>query len=387
MFKNLLHKNFMVLLAIAMGGGTISAQTKQDDTSTKVNFRYSQNPKSKAKTQTADQKKASESSSDKDNTGNTETPENAQAVAEKQPESKPEREKSPETQVELQANSKEKPAEVVEKSIDDSRSIASKTMEIAKRASKAAISPTEVYKVGVGDVLFINLQNAPSGTTNYFTVLNDGTIDFPIVTGSVPVQGLTTSEIEEFLQANIKIVENPKVAVRIREHASHSISVLGLVEKPGVKLLQREAVPLFVVRAEAIVKSNANRVIIRRTNSTTEKFDLNSESYESVLIFPGDIIEFVNFIDPLPILKVPQFYYIGGNIRTIGQKDFYAGLTLSQAILASGGLKKGKDILVVVRRKNTEGLLESKVYDLNQIKDGKIPDPTLEAGDTIEVGS
>jgi len=236
-------------------------------------------------------------------------------------------------------------------------------------------------------VLFISLQNAPSGSTTYFTVLNDGTIDFPLAGEMVSVQGLMTGEIEDYLREKIKVVENPQVTVRVREHASHTITVIGLVEKPGEKFLQREAVPLFVVRAEALVKPTANRVTIRRANSVTETFDLSLASYEDILVFPGDIVEFSNFVEPKTLTQIPQFYYIGGNIRTVGQKDFYQGITLTQAILASGGLNKSRVKTVIVRRKNLEGLLEATVYNLIEIKDGKIPDPMLEAGDTIEVGN
>lgn len=360
------YRKFVLALIVLVAAIDGLSQTPEE-TPKKVNFRYSQNPKSKAK---KEEKKP-------ESTAETELVKSESVSVEQKTQTE-----VPKTEV--NTNAIEVPATKAE---FEPGSIASKTMEIAKRSSKAAASPTEIYKVGAGDVLFISLQNAPSGSATYFTVLNDGTIDYPLASGTVAVQGLTTDEIEELLEVSIKLVESPKVAVRVREHASHSINVIGLVEKPGSKLLQREAVPLFVVRAEAIVKSNANRVIIRRANSVTETFDLDIESYDSVLIFPGDIVEFTSVPQPVATVSTPPFYYIGGNVRTIGQKDFYAGITLSQAILASGGLKKGKDSVVVVRRKNLEGLLESMTFDLNEIKNGKIPDPKLEAGDTIEVGS
>jgi protein involved in polysaccharide export with SLBB domain len=345
--------------------GNVSAQTPEE-TPKKINFGYSRNPKTKVKLETKESQANTElktaeiqSVNSNQQTKNQENPENIV------PESKIEKEQPESTEFE-------------------SRSVASKTLDVAKRANKAAISPTEIYKVGIADILFISLQNAPSGSTTYFTVLKDGTIDYPLAGKNVLVQGLTTDEIEEYLKENIKVVENPQITVRIREHSSHSITVLGLVEKPGEKFLQREAIPLFVVRAEAIVKTNANRVIIRRANSVTETFDLNLVNYEDVLVFPGDIVEFSNYVEPKPAIQVPQFYYIGG-VKVDGQKDYYKGITLTQAILASGGLIKIKFKSVVIRRKNKEGLLVPTEFNLTDIKDGKIPDPLIEAGDTIEV--
>jgi len=333
-------KNFFyIFIFIFFAVECFFAQAPQD-TSKKVNFRYSQNPKTKAKVENQQTSADNAQNNSASNNGNTEF---------------------------------------------ESRSVASKTLEIARRANAAAISPTEVYKVGIGDVLFISLQNAPSKASNYFTVLNDGTIDYPLAGEMVSVQGLTVEEIEDSLKGKIKLYENPQVSVKVREHASHSITVLGLVEKAGEKFLQREAMPLYVVRAEAVVEARATVALIKRTNSETEKISLKDSKSDDVLIFPGDIVEFK--IDDAEIANttVPQFYYIGGAVNSAGQKDFYQGITLTQAILASGGLRKSTVKRVVLRRKNTEGLLSPLEFDLGAIKAGKQPDPMLQAGDTIEV--
>jgi polysaccharide export outer membrane protein len=265
----------------------------------------------------------------------------------------------------------------------ENQSIAKKTLEIAKRANAAAISPTEIYKVGTGDILFINLQNSPKDST-YYTILNDGTIDYPLAGEMLTVAGLTTDEIEEILKSKIKLYENPQISVKVREYASHTISVLGLVEKAGEKKIQREAVPLYVVRAEAIVQPKATQAIIRRTNATAETVDLKDAKSDDVLIFPGDIVEF-GYAGGKDAANA-NFYYIGGEVTTGGQKEYYQGITLTQAILASGGAKKTNIKKVVIRRKNAQGLLILWLYNLKAIKEGKEPDPTLEPGDTIEVG-
>lgn len=268
----------------------------------------------------------------------------------------------------------------------ESRSVAARTLEVAKRASVANLPPTETYKIGVGDVLFVSLQNAPAKESNYFTVLKDGTIDYPLAGEMPSVAGLTGDEIETLLTEKIKLYENPQVSVRVREHNSHSYTVLGMVEKPGEKFLQREAVPLFVVRAEAIAHGKASRAVIKRSNAETETVSLKDKKYEEILIFSGDIVEFS--ADGGSVSSdAPQFYYIGGNISSGGQKDFHAGLTLTRAILACGGLKKENAKKVVVRRRNEAGLLTVTEYDLKAIKDGKAADPALEAGDTVEIGN
>lgn len=313
----------------------VSAQTPETPVKN-VNFRYSQNPKTRTK---------------------------------------------PETPVNAENNS----VEETENTTSQPTSIAKKTLEIAKKSNTAAMSPTEIYKVGNGDILFINLQNAPKSST-YYTVLNDGTIDYPLAGEMISVAGLTTDEIEELLREKIKLYDNPQLSVKIREYSSHTISVLGLVEKAGEKKIQREAVPLFVVRAEAVVSPKAVSAVIRRSDSTVETIDLKDSKSENILIFPNDIIEFVGN-ETGNSASSPQFYYIGGEIAAGGQKEFYTGITLTQAVLASGGLKKTSVKKVVIRRKNAEGLLFAREYNLKNIKDGKEPDPVLAAGDTIEIGN
>ncbi len=171
----------------------------------------------------------------------------------------------------------------------------------------------------------------------------------------------------------------------MREFASHTFTVLGLVEKAGEKFLQREAMPLYVIRAEAVTKQSATVAIIKRANSDTEKINLSDPKSDDVLIFPGDIVEFKADEAGSSNSQTPQFYYVGGNINSAGQKDFHSGITLTQAILASGGLKKSSVRKVVIRRKNQEGLLSPLEFDLNAIKNGNQVDPILKAGDTIEI--
>jgi protein involved in polysaccharide export with SLBB domain len=262
---------------------------------------------------------------------------------------------------------------------------ASKKNTDEKQSELKNFSPTEIYKVGVGDILFINLQNSSDNST-YYTVLNDGTIDYPLAGEMVSVSGLTTEEIEKLLSEKVKLYENPKIFVKIREYASHVITVLGLVEKPGEMKIQREAVPLYVVRAETIVQPKATRAVIRRINTTTEIIDLKDLKSDEVLIFPGDIVEFSAENESEATAK-PQFYYIGGEVVSGGQKIFHSGITLTQAILASGGLRKPTIKKIVIRRKNFQGLLVASTFDLRTIKDGKVPDPVLEIGDTVEIGN
>lgn len=364
LFKNMrLLTKFSISLALfgTFCAADVRSQTAPDSAKP-VNFGYSRNPKTKNK-----------SSVEENKTSSAVVEEQTAKAPAAEPESKP-----------AILVSENKPAPAPEFAAYSS---ASETLEIAKKSAAAVASPTEIYKIGVGDVLFISIQNAPSRATTYFTVLNDGTIDYPLASEMVAVAGNTAEEIEETLKEKVKLYENPQISVKVREHASHSVTVLGLVEKSGEKFLQREAVPLYVIKAEAVVEAKANQLVIKRADSTAETLDLKDSKNEDVLVFPGDILEFKS-VEPAfeaVVAAAPQFYYIGGEINSAGQKDFHAGITLTQAILASGGLRKPNVRRVIIRRKNEQGLLSPIQFDLTAVKDGKQPDPVLQAGDTLEI--
>ena len=70
---------------------------------------------------------------------------------------------------------------------------------------------------------------------------------------------------------------------------------------------------------------------------------------------PGDSIK-VTGAPP----ATAQYFFVGGEIRSPGQKPFHPGLTLTQAILASGGTKTSAELKVKVSRQATDGKLATK---------------------------
>jgi protein involved in polysaccharide export with SLBB domain len=247
--------------------------------------------------------------------------------------------------------------------------------------SSASLPPTSIYRVGVGDVLNIQLLNSPVRESTLYTVLAGGLLEYPLAGDALKVAGLTTDEIGAQLTSRIKIYEKPQIAVSVREYASHNVIITGLVHEPGTKALRREATPLYVVLAEAQPRADAARAIIMRAGSPPQTIDLSDTTATGALVYPNDVIRLVGAPPP-----APQFFYIGGQIAAPGQKDFHQGLTLTQAILASGGVTRFAGNKVKVMRQGADGRLATVEYNLKKIEQGKDPDPRLEAGDRIEVG-
>jgi protein involved in polysaccharide export with SLBB domain len=354
--KKSFFNNLVILCALAFAlGGQISAQPMQNPTTVKKEKRnnpYSPNPKKKEAAEQNIEAKKVDVEADK-------------VVGEINP-------KVDENKIAENETQTENP------------SLAMRTREVVKRSAAKPKAITETYKIGVGDILDIRILNNANKNSSLFTVLEGGTIDYPLA-GDEPIQvaGFTIDEISDLLKEKIKLYENPDVAVNVRDYASHTVSVLGLVEKAGTKALRREAIPLYVILAEAVPTMNANKVsIVRASDKQTVTLDLDDNE---TLVYSGDIIRVLNQQTTVTQTTQAQFYFVAGNVVNAGQKDFHEGITLTQAIFAAGGLKKDKVKKIVIRRKNEQGMMIPTAFDLKAIKDGKFADPVLQAGDTVEV--
>src|ERR671916_445647 len=80
---------------------------------------------------------------------------------------------------------------------------------------------TEIYRVGVGDVLDIRLLNSIHNKSTLFTVVPGGVIDLPIAGGMISVAGLTPEEIQNLVAAELKrraVDEKARVSVNVRQY-------------------------------------------------------------------------------------------------------------------------------------------------------------------------
>jgi protein involved in polysaccharide export with SLBB domain len=237
------------------------------------------------------------------------------------------------------------------------------------------VSPSDVYKIGVNDVLYIKLGNAAAGSS-YYAVRSDGTIDFPLAGEDLNVKGLTVGEVAKNLRRAIKLFSDPKVEVSVSEYASHSVTVSGKVKNPGEKTLRREAVPLFVIRAEAIVDADANAVKITRPEGETQTYRLQDAQTDGLLIHPGTAIEF----STRDFRPAPRYFIAGSQMKTL-ERTMSVGLTLS-SVAASESVDAKK---ATIHRKDKNGKFTSRDYDLRAIRAGKAADPPIQSDDVIQI--
>ena len=163
----------------------------------------------------------------------------------------------------------------------------------------------------------------------------------------------------------------------MREYVSHTLLVSGLVSDPGTKVLRREAIPLYVVIADAQLLPEAGRVsIVSGETGQTAVVELSDSVAMNRLVRSGDVIT----VQATPL----EYFYIGGEVKMPGEKAFRSGLKLTQGILVAGGLARKSDEAQVARE-NEAGLLIVTTYKLKDINLGKMPDPFIKPGDRITI--
>lgn len=257
-------------------------------------------------------------------------------------------------------------------------------MKASVSDSSAASTPerslTEIYRVGIGDVLDVRLlKSANSRSSTLFTVVTGGVIDLPIAGGPISVAGLTPEEIQNVISSELKrraVDDKAQVSVGVRQFVSHSVVVTGFVVNPGTRFLRREMVPLYVILAESQLRNDGGRVVILRGGTPGQAHDLSDPATLNVTVQSGDVITVTS--------RPQEFYYIGGRISYPGQKLFQPGITLLQAFLAAGGTGK-RDNNVEISRDGADGRLVTIHYTIKQIKSGVVQDPKLQPGDRIEI--
>lgn len=241
-------------------------------------------------------------------------------------------------------------------------------------------NPTDLYLVGAGDILFVSIENVAT-SRGYYSIREDGTVELPIIGESIMAAGRTAAEIAFDISQRSKVFSGRNVEVKVREYASHRITVSGLVERSGDRFLQREAMPFFVIRAESGVDQKATHVIIRSNAAAVpEVFELKDVRLESFLVASGMAFEFVAESANSSNVAV----YISGDIVRAGKYQLSNERTLAQLIAAAGGIRNDA-AKVTIRRPGRNGSITTQQFDLKEIKKGKQAEPTLLDGDMVEI--
>lgn len=209
------------------------------------------------------------------------------------------------------------------------------------------------YKLGPSDILRISVFDHQE-LAQEVQVSQSGNITFPLV-GVVPVQGLSTREVEVLLAKKLvqgAYIRNPQVSVMIGDYQSQKVVVIGQVNKPGQYPLTeaRRVLDLLSQAGGLLPDGSADTAALVHRDGSVQTVDL-------VKLLNGDMS--TNFdVSNGDTLSVPPAtkFYIYGEVQHPGVYKLTRNLTVSQAISVGGGLTKhGTERRAIVKRRDADG--------------------------------
>jgi polysaccharide export outer membrane protein len=250
----------------------------------------------------------------------------------------------------------------------------------AVEAEGPAPSELEVEVIGNDD-----LSRLPTVQTN-------GAILLPLL-GEVQVAGLNVAEIQRKVTNLLEkdYLVNPQVVVKVSQYNSQYVTVVGEVNSPGRKPLRGRTrlIDVLAEAAEGFTTNASGVVVITREDGTFP----GGERVLTVRLSRGtpSLQDQINLELPLrngDIITASQKYFVtvDGEVKKPGRYAVESDLTVTGAIsLAGGRTRFGADDVRVRRKDPDTGDVTVIKVDLDDVRDGKTPDPALLPNDVIDV--
>lgn len=231
------------------------------------------------------------------------------------------------------------------------------------------------YTIGAGDVIEVVVHGDRMGQGG-FVVARNGHVSLPCA-GLVPFGGRTTHEAEQ--EARRALIPDcyvdPQVTVRIVEHRSKPVEVLGAVSKPGVYYLDGQSTLRSVISRAGGVKaerSSGSIMVMRRGNEPLKvALDELEAAMGDLVLVSGDVVT----------VDEGRHVFVSGEVAKPGEVPFADGLTVSEALIKAG------DATPLARLSGAYVLRDGDKVEVNlrRILRGKAPDLVLVAGDQLVV--
>jgi polysaccharide biosynthesis/export protein len=158
----------------------------------------------------------------------------------------------------------------------------------AQMAEKLSNIVTKEYIIGAEDLLEITIwRNAD--LSKLVQVRPDGKVSLPII-GDIMAVGRTPAQLADEITAKLKpYVQNPAVAVLVREVNSYSIFLLGEVAKPGRYPLKSKTTLLqgITIGGGFTPFAARNQVVVFRVNENGSGEQMLKASYDDIVLRGG----------------------------------------------------------------------------------------------------
>ncbi|MFC1867603.1 polysaccharide biosynthesis/export family protein [Thermodesulfobacteriota bacterium] len=269
-----------------------------------------------------------------------------------------------------------------------------------------SLSQGKDYRLGPRDILSLTIFAGGEKQQELdLTVSGQGMINVPFI-GPVKAEGLSVTRLEALITEPLAkdYFVNPEVNISVKEYHSLQYYISGAVKGPGLYEMTSEASLMeLIAKAGGVLPERGNVAYILRasTDNITKgqdienllsskepvKVDLKSlldkgDMSHNPILQSGDVV----YIPLEKALNTAESkIYVEGEVKTPGVYTYQPGLTALNACIMAGGFGKfaAPNRARVIRRAD-EGQ-EIININLNDVKEGKIPDIKLEPGDRIHI--
>ncbi|HWB33419.1 MAG TPA: polysaccharide biosynthesis/export family protein [Acidobacteriaceae bacterium] len=251
-------------------------------------------------------------------------------------------------------------------------------------SNPALLYPGEDFKLSPGDLISVSIFQQPDYTRTV-RVSKDGTAELPYI-GSIPLEGLSVRQAQDRIADRLRagqFYRDPYVIIQVLDTVNGSVIITGEMHQIVPVSTQRSlrdvlltagGLPATASHTIKIVRPGQEAPIIVNLGT-----DLASSPAANVPVHPHDIIQ---------ISRANVVYVLGafGHQGAV-PLDQASPLTLLQLAAISGGVNfEGRfDDLRLVRTVIKDGKPDRVLVplDIKKIREGKAPDPILQADDIV----
>jgi polysaccharide export outer membrane protein len=285
------------------------------------------------------------------------------------------------------------------KEIESSRQVRAMNEKLLMSTLAGRKTSQRDYKIGPEDLLEISVFEEEK-LNKTVRVSSQGNISLPLL-GVLRVKGLTANELEKEVRDLLaeKYLQNPQVSIFIKEYRNQRISVIGVVEKPGVFEVTGQKTVLDMLALAQGLKEDAGQLLFLIRPPSLEE-DTPRGKKETVEQYPQT---FVIDLDELLIkgdmtINLPMFHgdiinvpasgkvFVGGEVLKPGGYPFKGKrLTLAQAIALAEGLRpEGNGAEAKIFRYTGKGNEKEIItVDIYAIQNGQAEDLYLKENDIL----
>ena len=291
----------------------------------------------------------------------------------------------------------------------------------AGTSSNVLVATDEDYRIGVGDVIEIEIEDAPELSGN-FRVTATGTFLMHYL-GRVTAQNKTTEELAKFIADGLRerYIFDPRVIVTVRQYNSRAFFIQGAVQGAGVYQIEGRPSLLELITLAGGLQQNhsSTAFIIRKIKPSTvapattkdgtreapgggnndqakdqgkdQTGDQAPAQYTLLKVNINGLLkgrfEQNMFLEPGDVVNIPptEVFFVAGEVKQPGSFPLKEGTTLRQAISLAQGMNftaaAGKGIIF---RENSEtGKRQEIAVDVGAVMSAKKEDLVLLPNDII----